>query len=482
MKFHVLTLFPEMIENAVHTSITGRAAKKGTISLDTVNIRDFSVNKHMRVDDYPYGGGAGMVMEPEPVYRAWESVAGGQGNEEKKPRCIYLTPQGKVLNQTLVEELAMEEELILLCGHYEGIDERVLEEVVTDYVSIGDYVLTGGELAACVLIDAVSRFVPGVLSNEESSQFESIQDNLLEYPHYTRPEVWRDRQVPEVLLKGDHKKIQAWRMKQSLERTRQRRPDLLEKNRPVTAAFFSPTGGTRKAAEIFTESLTQNPRYIDLTRRKLRKEKVKFSSGELLIAAAPVYGGQLPVTEESLFSNLQGESTPCVILAAYGNRHYDDTLAQMKKRLEEQGFICIGAAALVIPHIYSPVLGKDRPDEKDRQILRRFAVEIKKRLEEGIQEGFSSVSVPGNPDPEPKQMKPVEKSFDKEKCTNCQACAQKCPVNAISQETLEIREDKCLNCMSCVKVCKAGARGYDCSQVRQYLESNYSQPRKIELF
>ena len=192
MKFHVLTLFPEMIENAVHTSITGRAVKKGTISLDTVNIRDFSDNKHMRVDDYPYGGGAGMVMQPEPVYRAWTSVAEPCSKEGKKPRCIYLTPQGRVLNQTLVEELAMEEELILLCGHYEGIDERVLEEVVTDYVSIGDYVLTGGELAACVLIDAVSRFVPGVLSNEESFQFESIQDNLLEYPHYTRPEVWQE--------------------------------------------------------------------------------------------------------------------------------------------------------------------------------------------------------------------------------------------------------------------------------------------------
>lgn len=482
MKFHVLTLFPEMIENAVHTSITGRAAKKGTISLNTVNIRDFSVNKHMRVDDYPYGGGAGMVMEPEPVYRAWKSVADLRENKGKKPRCIYLTPQGKVLNQTLVEELAMEEELILLCGHYEGIDERVLEEVVTDYVSIGDYVLTGGELAACVLIDAVSRFVPGVLSNEESSQFESIQDNLLEYPHYTRPEVWKNRQVPEVLLKGDHKKIQAWRMEQSLERTRQRRPDLLEKNRPVTTVFFSPTGGTRRAAEIFTEYLTQNPRYMDLTRRKLRKKKHRFSSGELLIAAAPVYGGQLPVVEEPLFSNLQGEGTPCVIMAAYGNRHYDDTLAQMKKRLEEQGFICIGAIAPVIPHIYSPVLGKDRPDEQDRQILKRFAVEIKRRLEKGRTEGFVSVWVPGNPEPEPKQMKPVEKTFDSTLCTNCQACVQKCPVNAISQETLEIREDRCLNCMSCVKVCKRGARGYDCSQVRQYLEANYSVPRKIEVF
>lgn len=423
-----------------------------------------------------------MVMEPEPVYRAWKSVADLQEKEGKKPRCIYLTPQGKVLNQTLVEELAMEEELILLCGHYEGIDERVLEEVVTDYVSIGDYVLTGGELAACVLIDAVSRFVPGVLSNEESSQFESIQDNLLEYPHYTRPEVWKNRQVPEVLLKGDHKKIQTWRLEQSLERTRQRRPDLLEKNRPVTTALFSPTGGTRKAAEIFTGYLTQNPRYVDLTRRKLRKEKLRFSSRELLIAAAPVYGGQLPVTEDPLFSNLQGEGTPCVILAAYGNRHYDDTLAQMKERLESRGFVCIGAAAPVIPHIYSPVLGKDRPDEEDRQVLRRFAVEIKKRLEKGESRGFSSAWVPGNPFPDPKQMKPVGKTFDKDRCTNCQACVQKCPVNAISQETLEIREDKCLNCMSCAKICKAEARGYDCAQVRQYLEANYSNPRKIEVF
>ena len=175
MNFHVLTLFPQMIEQTVNTSITGRAVKNEKISLQTVNIRDFADNKHMRVDDYPYGGGAGMVMKPEPVYRAYESVkshslAAAQG---KRPRCIYLTPQGKVFNQTMAEEFALEEELIFLCGHYEGIDERVLEEIVTDYVSIGDYVLTGGELAACVMIDAISRFVPGVLNNEESSQFES---------------------------------------------------------------------------------------------------------------------------------------------------------------------------------------------------------------------------------------------------------------------------------------------------------------------
>ena len=256
----------------------------------------------------------------------------------------------------------------------------------------------------------------------------------------------------------------------------------MEKNRQVTAAFFSPTGGTRRAVEIFTEFLTQNPRYLDLGRRKLRKEKWKFSSGDFLVAAAPVYGGQLPDIQEPLFSNLHGEKTPCVIMAAYGNRHYDDTLAQMQYRLEEQGFICIGAIAPVIPHIYSDILGKGRPDEKDIRIIRKFAVEIKKRLETGEQYGFTSVKVPGNPLPAPKQMKPVEKSFDRARCTKCQVCVQRCPVNAISQETLQIREDRCLNCMSCVKVCKAGARGYDCSQVADYLEKNYSVPKEIQFF
>ena len=162
MKYHILTLFPEMIEQGLHTSILGRAINNGYISLETTNIRDFSANKFNRVDDYPYGGGAGMVMEAEPVFRAYQSVAGKIG---KKPRTVYLTPQGKVLNQTMVEELALEDDLVLLCGHYEGIDDRVLQEVVTDYISIGDYVLTGGELGAMVLVDAVSRFVPGVLSS-----------------------------------------------------------------------------------------------------------------------------------------------------------------------------------------------------------------------------------------------------------------------------------------------------------------------------
>lgn len=225
MNFHVLTLFPDMIRDGFQTSITGRAVEKGLLSLDTVNIRDFSVNKHNRVDDYPYGGGAGMVMQAEPVYLAYQSVA---EKLPKKPKVLYMSPQGKVFNQRMAEELAQEEEIVFLCGHYEGIDERVLEEIVDEEVSIGDYVLTGGELPALVIMDAVSRLVGGVLHNEDSAEFDSFHDNLLEYPQYSRPEVWHDKQVPPVLLSGHHGKVDAWRREQSLLRTFQRRPELLE--------------------------------------------------------------------------------------------------------------------------------------------------------------------------------------------------------------------------------------------------------------
>lgn len=226
MKYNVLTLFPEMIENGMQTSITGRAIQEGKLALNAVNIRDYAYNKHNKVDDYPYGGGAGMVMQAEPVYLACEAVC---KNWENKPRVIYLTPQGNVFNQKMAEEFSKEEELVFLCGHYEGIDERVLEEVVTDYVSIGDYVLTGGELAAMVMMDAISRLVPGVLNNEQSAEFESFQDNLLEYPQYSRPAVWHDKEVPPVLLSGHHANIEKWRREQSLIRTKERRPELLQK-------------------------------------------------------------------------------------------------------------------------------------------------------------------------------------------------------------------------------------------------------------
>lgn len=225
MKYHVLTLFPEMIENAMKTSITGRAIDDGKIYLNAVNIRDFAFNKHKKTDDYPYGGGAGMVMQAEPVYLAFMAI---KENIDKKPRVIYLTPQGSVFSQKMAEELAEEEELVFLCGHYEGIDERVLEEIVTDYVSIGDYVLTGGELPAMVMMDSISRLVPGVLNNKQSAEFESFQDNLLEYPQYSRPEVWHEKKVPEVLLSGHHANIEEWRRQQSLIRTLERRPELLE--------------------------------------------------------------------------------------------------------------------------------------------------------------------------------------------------------------------------------------------------------------
>ena len=225
MHYHVLTLFPEMIEQGLHTSIIGRAIAAGTITLSAVNIRDYAGNRYGKVDDYPYGGGAGMVMQTDPVYQACQAVAEKIG---RKPRVIYLTPQGQTFSQAMVEDFAKEEDLVFLCGHYEGIDERVLEEVVTDYVSIGDYVLTGGELPAMVMIDAISRFVPGVLSNEESAQFESFQDNLLEYPQYSRPAVWRGKEVPPILLSGHHANVEIWRRQQSILRTWQRRPELLE--------------------------------------------------------------------------------------------------------------------------------------------------------------------------------------------------------------------------------------------------------------
>lgn len=225
MNFHVLTLFPEMIRQGMNTSIIGRAIASGLLSVDSVNIRDFAFNKHQKVDDYPYGGGAGMLMQAEPVYLAWESIKEKIGY---KPRVIYLTPQGKVFNQKMAKEFAAEKDLVFLCGHYEGIDERVLEEVVTDYVSIGDYVLTGGELPAMVMMDSISRMVPGVLTNKESGETESFSGNLLEYPQYSRPEEWHGKKVPPVLMSGHHANIEAWRREQSVLRTAKWRPDLLK--------------------------------------------------------------------------------------------------------------------------------------------------------------------------------------------------------------------------------------------------------------
>lgn len=226
--FYVLTLFPEMIDAALSHSIIGRAVKEGIIDVEAVNIRDFSKDKHRHVDDYPYGGGAGMVMQPQPIYDAYKSIEEKAGKLEKA-RVIYMSPQGKRFDQKMAEELSKEDSIILLCGHYEGVDERIIEEIVTDEISIGDFVLTGGELAAAAIIDAVSRLVPGVLNKEESYEVESFSDGLLEYPQYTRPPVFMGREVPEVLLSGHHANIDKWRREQSIIRTYQKRPDMLDK-------------------------------------------------------------------------------------------------------------------------------------------------------------------------------------------------------------------------------------------------------------
>lgn len=225
MNYYILTLFPEMIESGLNHSIIKRAVEKNIISLNTINIRNFANNKHNHVDDYPYGGGAGMVMQAQPVYDAYMSI---QNKVKKNTKVIYMTPQGKTFNQRISQELSKEDDLIILCGHYEGIDERVIQEIVTDEISIGDYVLTGGELAAMVVIDSTARLISGVLNKDESFVEESFSNSLLEYPHYTRPFKFMNKEVPNVLLSGNHKKVEQWRKEQSIIRTFNKRPELLK--------------------------------------------------------------------------------------------------------------------------------------------------------------------------------------------------------------------------------------------------------------
>lgn len=227
MKIDILTLFPGMFDGPMGESILGKAREKGLIEINTHNIRDYTIDKHHITDDYPFGGGAGMVMKPEPIFRAVDALAARDGQAPKQ--VILMCPQGIPFSQQLAEELAREEHLVFLCGHYEGIDERVREALVTREISIGDYILTGGELPAMVVIDAVARLVPGVLGESFSAVEESFRDGLLEYPQYTRPREFRGMEVPEILLSGDHEKIRLWRRQQSLQRTLARRPDLLRR-------------------------------------------------------------------------------------------------------------------------------------------------------------------------------------------------------------------------------------------------------------
>lgn len=298
MRFHILTLFPDMIRQGLEASIIGRAVDKGLIRLNAVNIRDFTLEKHGRVDDYTYGGGAGMLMQAQPVFDAWnfvcrevdEAAAGEKmtvsgedaaeyGDAENREtqmgrplRTVYVTPQGEPFTQAKARELAGEEELIILCGHYEGIDERVLEETVTDRISIGDYILTGGELAAMVIVDAVGRLVPGVLGNETSADMESFHGDLLEYPQYSRPEVWNGKRVPEVLLSGDHRRVGQWRLERAKERTAAVRPDLYAKYEVKQALIQSLSRNKRNHIHIM-ESL------------KGGRGEILYRNGEQLLVA-----------------------------------------------------------------------------------------------------------------------------------------------------------------------------------------------------
>ncbi len=225
MRIDILTLFPEMFSGVLSSSIVGKAAEKGLVRFRTLNFREYAVNKHGQVDDYPYGGGAGMVLRPEPLFAAVESLL---ENEETPPRVVLMCPQGKRYTQKIAEELVKEKHLIFLCGHYEGYDERIRQHLVTDEISLGDFILTGGELPAMTIIDSLVRLLPGALGNAESAHTDSFSTGLLEHPHYTRPADFRGWKVPEILLSGHHAKIEDWRKKESLKRTLQRRPELIE--------------------------------------------------------------------------------------------------------------------------------------------------------------------------------------------------------------------------------------------------------------
>ena len=226
MRFDIMTLFPEYIDFILSESIIGRARKSGKLDIRTHNIRDYSEDKHRRVDDTPYGGGRGMLMAAPPIYRCYRAIA---DTMTSKPHVIYMSPRGRAYNESIAKELSLKENIIILCGHYEGVDQRLIDEIVDDEISIGDYVLTGGELPACIVVDAVGRLCDGVLALPECHEKESFEDDLLEYPQYTRPPVWMDREVPEVLLSGHHANIDKWRQEQAELITKERRPDLINK-------------------------------------------------------------------------------------------------------------------------------------------------------------------------------------------------------------------------------------------------------------
>jgi tRNA (guanine37-N1)-methyltransferase len=305
-----------MIMDGMNTSIMGRAIDNGMLTVNAVNIRDFANNKHMKVDDYTYGGGAGMLMQAAPVCDAYAHVERLIGHPA---RVVYMTPAGRVFNQQLALELSQEEDLVFLCGHYEGIDERALEKIVTDYVSIGDYVLTGGELPAMVVMDAVARLVPGVLNNKESAEFESFHDNLLEYPQYTRPEVYDGMAVPEVLLCGDHARVEQWRLEQSIDRTRRFRPDLYEK-------YLAEHGEiVKKNKKKITEKADVSMLDLDPGTGLLNKRAIEMYARSL-IESRPEYDVAIAVIDIDDFKDVND---------TYGHQFGDDVITTVAHILQE---------------------------------------------------------------------------------------------------------------------------------------------------
>ena len=335
MRIDIVTLFPELCDSFLSASILGRARAKNLFEAHCHQIRDYTKNKQKQTDDYPYGGGCGMVLYAQPIadcLRAVQAQCAAQGRA--KPHVVFLTAAGRPYNEEKARELAGYDAVTLVCGHYEGIDDRVLQEVVTDYISIGDYVLTGGELGAMVLVDAVSRFVPGVLSNEESSQFESLQDNLLEYPHYTRPETWHEKKVPEVLLSGDHKKIEAWRHEASLVRTAERRPDLLENAFQISCACNEKEESSAWAHDLLA-GMTRYGVSLDLGRKKIRKQKNLFDDHDLLILQLPGTLEEGMKAKSEYIHSFAGKETPLVFLCPAG---FSEEEEKLEEQLEKNGF------------------------------------------------------------------------------------------------------------------------------------------------
>ena len=331
MRIDIITLFPEMFEPVLNGSIIGRAQKSGVLEIVCHQLRDYAFDKHKRVDDTPYGGGMGMLMKAEPIALCFEDICKQIG---KRPHFVYMSPQGKTLKQQRLRELADIENICILCGHYEGVDQRLLDEFIDEEISIGDYVLTGGEIPAMVFADALSRMVPGVLSNNECFTEESHFNGLLEYPQYTRPETWHEKKVPEVLLSGDHKKIEAWRHEASLVRTAERRPDLLENAFQISCACNEKEESSAWAHDLLA-GMTRYGVSLDLGRKKIRKQKNLFDDHDLLILQLPGTLEEGMKAKSEYIRSFAGKETPLVFLCPDG---FSEEEEKLEEQLEKNGF------------------------------------------------------------------------------------------------------------------------------------------------